>query len=168
MQKISTGFIFHTVSLLHSQFAALHLGPQYISQLQMLLMCETGKKLFTPCSTQIDCHKSIRHSLTWEQKYIPSCTEGNHPFEQASLTNTVSIAMFEVLVFNCVDELVAHMVIDSDATCAKSKDAQRVLVIVGQRAVAVCTKGEKKKKKLHYIQAWIIFVSATVVLICHS
>lgn len=50
--------------------------------------------------------------------------------------------MFEVLMFCCLDELVADMVVDPDATRAKSEHAQRVLVIVGQRTLADCTKGE--------------------------
>lgn len=57
--------------------------------------------------------------------------------------------MFEVLMFYCLDELVADMVVDPDATRAKSEHAQRVLVIVGQRTLADCTKGEKKETKLY-------------------
>lgn len=44
--------------------------------------------------------------------------------------------MFEVFVFNCLDEFVADMVVDPDATCAKSEHSQGVLVIVSQRALA--------------------------------
>lgn len=52
--------------------------------------------------------------------------------------------MFEVLMFYCLDELVGDMIVDSDAANAKSKHTQRVLVIVGQRAMADCGKREKE------------------------
>lgn len=43
--------------------------------------------------------------------------------------------MFEKLMCYCLDDLVGDVVIDPDITHAKSKDAQRVLVIVGQWTV---------------------------------
>lgn len=52
--------------------------------------------------------------------------------------------MFEVLMFYCLDKLVADMVVDPDAAHAKSEHTQRVLVIVGQRAVTDCIIGGKK------------------------
>lgn len=52
--------------------------------------------------------------------------------------------MRKMLMFYRLDELVADMVVDPDAARAKSEHAQRVLVIVGQRAVADCAKEEKK------------------------
>lgn len=60
--------------------------------------------------------------------------------------------MFEMLTFCRFDELVGDMAVDSDAVHAKSKHAQRVLVIVGQRAMADCTKGERNNRKLNSIQ----------------
>lgn len=41
--------------------------------------------------------------------------------------------MFEIIKCYCLDDPVGDIVIDPDATHAKSKHAQRVLVIVGQR-----------------------------------
>lgn len=54
-------------------------------------------------------------------------------------------------MFRCLDEPVADMVVDPDAAHAESEHAKRVLVIVGQRALADCVRGEKKEKetKLH-------------------
>lgn len=60
--------------------------------------------------------------------------------------------MFEILTFCRFDELVGDMAVDSDAAHAKSKHAQRVLVIVGQRAMADCTKGERNNWRLNSIQ----------------
>lgn len=54
--------------------------------------------------------------------------------------------MFEVLMFYCLDELVADMVVDPDAAHAKSEHTQRVLVIVGQRAMADCAKERRNKR----------------------
>lgn len=51
--------------------------------------------------------------------------------------------MCEVPSLYCPDELVADMVVDPDVTHTKSKHSQRVLVIVGQSAVAGCAKGGK-------------------------
>lgn len=53
--------------------------------------------------------------------------------------------MSEVLMFYCLDELVADMVVDPDAANAKSKHTQRVLVIVGQRTVVTCEKEKRNK-----------------------
>lgn len=55
--------------------------------------------------------------------------------------------MCEVIMFHCLDNLVADMMVDPDAARAQSEHAQRVLVIVGQRAVADCTKpGEEMRE----------------------
>lgn len=53
--------------------------------------------------------------------------------------------MVEVIVFYSLDELVADMVVDPEAARAKGKHSQRVLVIVGQRALADCTKESRDK-----------------------
>lgn len=60
--------------------------------------------------------------------------------------------MFEMLTFHRFDELVGDMAVDSDATHTKSEHAQRVLVIVGQRAMADCIKGERNNRKLNSIR----------------
>lgn len=54
--------------------------------------------------------------------------------------------MSEVM-FYCLDELVADMVVDPDATNTKSKHTQRVLVVVGQRALAHCENQKRKTIK---------------------
>ncbi len=54
--------------------------------------------------------------------------------------------MPEVLMFCGLDELVADMVVHPDATHAKSEHAQRVLVIVGQRALADCVRRAENKR----------------------
>lgn len=50
-------------------------------------------------------------------------------------------------MFYSLDEFVADMAVNSDATHAQSEHTQRVLVIVGQRAVADCEKEKVKLKK---------------------
>ena len=67
--------------------------------------------------------------------------------EQISLTNALNVSMCELPMFDGLDELVADMVVDPDAARAQSEHAQRVLVIVGQRAVADCVKTEEKLKE---------------------
>lgn len=55
------------------------------------------------------------------------------------------VSMFEVFHFYCLDELVADMVVDPDAAHAKSQHTKRVLVVVGQWAVADCPKEIRNK-----------------------
>lgn len=55
--------------------------------------------------------------------------------------------MTQKLVLNCLDELVADMVVDPDATHTQSEHTQRVLVIVGQRPVGDCKREWRTKKK---------------------
>lgn len=59
-----------------------------------------------------------------------------------SLTHTVSVSVFEVLVLCGLDELVGDMVVDPDIAHTERQHSQRVLVVVGQRAVADCTDEE--------------------------
>lgn len=56
--------------------------------------------------------------------------------------------MFQVLMFYCLNELVADMVVDPDVADAKSQNTQWVLVIVGRRAVADCVTEKKKQVTL--------------------
>lgn len=63
-------------------------------------------------------------------------------YRQVSLTDTVGASVFEGLVLCSLDELVGDMVVDPDAAHAKSENPQRVLVVVGQRALADCTDEE--------------------------
>lgn len=63
--------------------------------------------------------------------------------------------MCESLMFNRLDELVADMVVDPDATRTQSEHSQRVLVIVSQRALADCTK--RRKDKLSNINTYLIY-----------
>lgn len=68
-------------------------------------------------------------------------------FRQVSFTSTLRVSVSEVPLVYCLDELVADMVVDPDAGNTKSKYTQRVLVIVGRRAVVICEK-EKRNKSL--------------------
>ena len=59
-------------------------------------------------------------------------------------------SVVDLLMFYCLDECVADMVVDPDAAHAKSEHTQRVLVIVGQRAVADCAKERRDTNKMLY------------------
>lgn len=53
----------------------------------------------------------------------------------------------------CFDEFVGDMIVDPDAANAQTEHTQRVLVIVGQRAVADCAKKRRgKKRRANYIK----------------
>lgn len=62
------------------------------------------------------------------------------------LTNIIIVSMIEVVVFYGLDKLVADMVVYPDATHTQSEHTQRVLVIVGQRALADCIKGRRNTR----------------------
>ncbi|KAF3850810.1 hypothetical protein F7725_012582 [Dissostichus mawsoni] len=57
-----------------------------------------------------------------------------------TLTSTLSVSLFELLMFCCLDEFVADMVVDPDAAHAKSEHTQRVLVC--QQRLTPLTDGE--------------------------
>lgn len=69
---------------------------------------------------------------------------------QVSLTDTVSVSVFEVLVLCGPDELVDNMGVDHDITHTKSEDSQRVLVVVSERALADWTDEGRNQMAVVY------------------
>lgn len=91
--------------------------------------------------------QSIISVLTSYGEFSNICLKKNpkRHIEAGSLTNTLNISMFEVLMFHCFNELVGDMVVDPDAVHTKGEHTQTVLVIIGQRAMADCVKKGKSR-----------------------